>query len=414
MGRHMILHRVYGGLVNLWVDGVHGPNHVPVTELVGSAIEMLVNAGNDPVLKPRIGTQTNNWMEALCKVLGPMPFEYTCSTRLNVIVRPECGFSKIYSAPESISSIGYTALGAEATTIQDQIVYVCKEFGGHHLVEVAEAIAKELVNIIFLAYGRTSFLAVSMSHWSLSSAIGLPPTPVALGLGIHSDSIGAWNAMYAQHMYLGVKADALLAMAFAYASQDQIMGQIGVARMAHHSVWADESLMTWGRGCLDYFLAYSGTTQSPATFQFLELDTEGIDNPFASFWLNFHVALAVQCIHNSSHRPVEPEYQLPSDMADHPWWDCSTYQTFWSANTSIAKPTNISMDLNYGGAAVFRLAFPEKARIEMSEDAAPEIRTKVVAAGDMCGTVPTVQEMRPGADCFIGLCQRHLHCAGQC
>jgi len=124
------------------------------------------------------------------------------------------------------------------------------------------------------------------------------------------------------------------------------------------------------------------------------------DFPMADAMLNWRVAIVASCIEDARLRPTDPKYLLPENLREHPYWDCSTFPTYWSfKNTSVE---GAAMDMQYGGAAVYRLAMPRSAVISVAADADPRVRTKVLAAGDGKLHKAEVRELRPGESARFG------------
>ncbi|OLP76538.1 hypothetical protein AK812_SmicGene43516 [Symbiodinium microadriaticum] len=96
----------------------------------------------------------------------------------------------------------------------------------------------------------------------------------------------------------------------------------------------------------------------------------------------------------AAHRPSEARYLMPPNLRDRPFWDCTSFPTYWSGNGTAVNAT--PMELHYGGAAIYRLAMLPSASIGVSKDDADwQVRTKILAAGTN-GQPAEIRELRPG------------------
>merc|ERR1719469_850868 len=70
---------------------------------------------------------------------------------------------------------------------------------------------------------------------------------------------------------------------------------------------------------------------------------------------------------------------------------------------------DITTDIYYGGAAIYRIAMVHNVDITLPADASPKIRTKVMAAGDTCSNDAQVQELAAGGTVsFASECARDV------
>ena len=134
-------------------------------------------------------------------------------------------------------------------------------------------------------------------------------------------------------------------------------------------------------------------------FRPVMLSASGLNSSFGTVLLDYRVALAAQCILAATNRPLEARYSLPDDLVDRPYWDCTSFPTFWASETS--RVDDVSAGIAFGGAAIWRLASPQAAKITVSSEANPDVRTKVLAAGDGMGQPAKVIELRPGGSMVL-------------
>ena len=161
---------------------------------------------------------------------------------------------------------------------------------------------------------------------------------------------------------------------------------------------------TWGRATFEYFVSQGldGGRLNAETkpFRPVNLSASNFNSSFGTVLLDYRVALATQCIVDASRRPTEARYRLPEYLADRPYWDCTSFPIVWSTETSRVE--NMASRMAFGGAAIWRLASPQGAKISVSPSANPEIRTKILAAGDDAGLPAQVIELRPGESAVLG------------
>ena len=95
---------------------------------------------------------------------------------------------------------------------------------------------------------------------------------------------------------------------------------------------------TWGHAVFEYFLSEGlnggrvGNVAKP--FRPVMLNVSDLNSSFATMLLDYRVALAAQCILAATNRPLVARYSLPGDLADRPYWDCTSIPTFWASETS--------------------------------------------------------------------------------
>jgi len=389
--RSFTLRAVVAQHINVWLEQGTTEEHADVSK---KAARIFANEFDIPELRPAPGSKS--WMEHECKVMGSMPFMYTCSDRINILVQ-ECRMANAWVRQSDYLRNFPDPATNQSVTNHDIIFYMCKELidANPNPYAAANTFAHELAHVIQGGFGF-SFNAMTEggATWLEGSLLGMPPRPMVYAWGFRD-----WNRINAAHFYANTKGlnsrkfYQIHAMLLTYLSQDALLGDAATSALQNYQTFEDANV-PWGRMAYDYFLGQLGSGR-PSDFATVRMDIEDTRNAFANALLDFRVALASQCITDASRRPTEPRYLMPQRLRDQPFWDCSSYPTFWSAGGSAVR--NASADIAYGGAAVFRLAAPRGATISLAADADPQVRTKVLAAGTgPGGVVAEVRELGRG------------------
>jgi len=379
--RSFTLRAVVAQHINVWLEQGTTEEHADVSK---KAARIFANEFDIPELRPAPGSKS--WMEHECKVMGSMPFMYTCSDRINILVQ-ECRMANAWVRQSDYLRNFPDPATNQSVTNHDIIFYMCKELidANPNPYAAANTFAHELAHVIQGGFGF-SFNAMTEggATWLEGSLLGMPPRPMVYAWGFRD-----WNRINAAHFYANTKElnsrkfYQIHAMFLTYLSQDSLLGDAATSALQNYQTFEDGNV-PWGRMAYDYFLGQLGSGR-PSDFATVRMDTEDTQNAFASALLDFRVALASQCITDAARRPTEPRYLMPQRLRDQPFWDCSSYPTFWSSSSSAVR--NASADISYGGAAVFRLAAPSGATVSLAADADPQVRTKVLAAGTGPGGV---------------------------
>ncbi|CAK9008753.1 unnamed protein product, partial [Durusdinium trenchii] len=130
--------------INVWVEENSTELH---RDVALKAAEIYSNALGTEELKPTPDTQS--WMEQECKVMGQMPFMYSCSNRINVLVQ-SCGFDNAF-VMSSDYLVNYPApVNNKSNNNNDIIFYLCQELvdGNPNPYAVANTFAHELAHVI--------------------------------------------------------------------------------------------------------------------------------------------------------------------------------------------------------------------------------------------------------------------------
>jgi hypothetical protein len=379
-----------GKHINVWLEEGSTSQHQSVAI---KAAQIYANVENVEELKPT--SETESWMDQECKVFGAMPFMFTCSDRINILVQ-QCGIENAWVMPRDFLVNYPKPENNESSPNSDIVFYMC-----HELIDetpnpysAATTFAHELAHVIQGGFGE-SFIPITEggAAWLEGDLLHLPPRPIAFGWGFND-----WNKILAAHLYASTRPQnarkfyQIHAYLLTYLSQKELLGESATSNMQNYKTFESET-EPWGRGIFDYFVSALGKGE-PSTFSPVSLNSSDLFHPFGTVLLDYRVAIASQCIAEASRRPTETRYLMPEHLRDYPSWDCSTFPVSWSASES--GKAEGSKDIYYGGAAIFRLAKPQGATITISKDADPEIRTKVLAAGDSAGNQAEVRELRPG------------------
>merc|ERR1719182_717780 len=85
--KNFTLQRVVGGNINVWSEPTVTEADVNV---VVAGANVYTNTYNITELRPEpLNPESTSWMAHMCNVLGQMPFMYTCSSRVNVLIIDE-------------------------------------------------------------------------------------------------------------------------------------------------------------------------------------------------------------------------------------------------------------------------------------------------------------------------------------
>jgi len=382
------LRAVVAGFVNVWV-----PQGLPkaTSERIMQAMEVYANANDSPSLRP--DAESSSWVERACNVFGQLPFMYTCSPHINAVWL-ECGEVNAAVFPFDLwGTFPPTTPDAnEPFPNRDNTFYMCLELFGYHRGNpyfLGMVAAHETAHVIQLGFGMaTQAMTEGAATWLESDLISQPARPLYWLGGVPD-----WNYIQASNIYTSRfgKFYQFHSILLTYLAQEGVLGLEHTAALQLHRVF-DE--VPFGRGVYDYYLGQAGKP-TPKKFVPIELDLKSTSFPLAEALLNWRVAIAASCIEEPDRRPKEPRYLLPKRLQDHPWWDCSTLITFRaSERNSVENVDAIRMD--YGGAAIYRLASPANASISLAVDADALVRTKILAAGDGAHQCAEVKELRPG------------------
>jgi len=374
--------------INVWVEENSTELH---RDVALKAAEIYSNALGTEELKPTPDTQS--WMEQECKVMGQMPFMYSCSNRINVLVQ-SCGFDNAF-VMSSDYLVNYPApVNNKSNNNNDIIFYLCQELvdGNPNPYAVANTFAHELAHVIQGGFGSSSGVMMEGgATWLEGNLLNLAPRPMIYAWGFRD-----WNRINAAHIYAQSKKTnarkfyQIHAMLLTYLSQEALLGDRGSSALQNYETFS-EDLAPFGRRTYDYFLQFVGKDQ-PGAFDPLELEVNSVEHPFGEVLLNFRVALAAQCINEASKRPTEPRYWMPENLRDRPFWDCTSFPTFGPTEGAAQHE---GLELHYGGAGIYRLALAADATVQVDPSADWQLRTKVLAAGHAGGPAE-VRELRPG------------------
>jgi len=391
MGRRseFTLEDLVAGHINVWAE--EGSTDLQ-RDVAVKAAEIYANVHNVDELKPAAGSAS--WMEHECKVMGEMPFMYTCSNRINVLLQ-RCGFDNAFVMAHDFLVNFPGPVNNKSSTNADIIFYLCQELVdvNPNPYHVANTFAHELAHVIQGGFGTsTTVMMEGGATWLEGSLLNLAPRPMVYAWGFRD-----WNRINAAHIYAQTKRKnarkfyQIHAMLLTYLSQAELLGDFGASALQNYQVFSSE-LLPFGRNTYDYYFHYVGQSQ-PQSLETLHMDVSTVRNPFSEVMLNFRVAIAAQCIVEAAHRPSEARYLMPPKLRDRPFWDCTSFPTYWSGNGTAVNAT--PMELHYGGAAIYRLAMMPSASIGVSKDADWQVRTKILAAGTS-GQPAEIRELRPG------------------
>lgn len=384
------LEDVVADQINVWLEENSTDVH---RDVAVKAAEIYTNALGAVELKPT--EDTASWMEQECKVMGQMPFMYSCSNKINVLVQ-KCGFDNAFVMSNDYL-VNYPApVNNKSEPNNDIIFYLCTEMvdGNPNPYALANTFAHELAHVIQGGFGHSSGVMMEGgATWLEGNLLNLAPRPMIFAWGFRD-----WNRINAAHIYAETKQTnarkfyqihAMLLL-LTYLSQDELLGDQGSSALQNYETF-NQDITPFGRRTYDYFLQFVGKDR-PKSFAPRVLEVNSVEHPFGEVLLNFRVALASQCIVDPSKRPSDPRYLMPENLRDRPFWDCTSFPTF---SPEVGSASHEGMNLHYGGAAMYRLALPRDATIRMDPKADWQVRTKVLAAGTGSGPAE-VRELRPG------------------
>eukprot|EP00445_Apocalathium_hangoei_P022769 CAMPEP_0203913052 /NCGR_PEP_ID=MMETSP0359-20131031/54073_1 /ASSEMBLY_ACC=CAM_ASM_000338 /TAXON_ID=268821 /ORGANISM="Scrippsiella Hangoei, Strain SHTV-5" /LENGTH=1072 /DNA_ID=CAMNT_0050839095 /DNA_START=44 /DNA_END=3260 /DNA_ORIENTATION=+ len=385
------LKAVVGGLINVWLEAGATDLHEDVSI---KAANIYTNQYDIGELKPAPGS--NSWMEHECKIMGSMPFMYTCSNRVNILVQ-KCGVENAWvMQSDYLRNFPGPATKTSPSNF-DIVFYMCQDLidANPNPYAAATTFAHELAHVIQGGFGFSfNTMTEGGATWLEGPLLNLPPRPMVYAWGFRD-----WNRINAAHIYANThelnsrKFYQIHSMFLTYLSQPELLGEHSTSALQNYQTF-ESSNTPFGRTAYDYFLTYLGKPR-PDSFTPVTIDVQDTHNAFATALLDYRVAIASQCIVNAKLRPSEARYLMPEHLRERPYWDCSSYPTYWS--TSQASVDGAKADIHYGGAAVFRLAMPEGATVSLAADADTKIRTKVLASGSASSDHKAeVRELTPG------------------
>eukprot|EP00929_Paragymnodinium_shiwhaense_P086892 TRINITY_DN47275_c0_g1_i1.p1 TRINITY_DN47275_c0_g1~~TRINITY_DN47275_c0_g1_i1.p1 ORF type:complete len:1163 (-),score=184.09 TRINITY_DN47275_c0_g1_i1:181-3669(-) len=394
--RNSTLGAVVGDLINVWWEDDLDDLHKRISV---KAAELITNRWNIEELKP--SSSSNSWLEHECKMMGSMPFVYTCSNRINILVQRCNGEHAWVMTGDFLQNFPNPA-HKDSVTNHDQVFYMCKELIARkpNPYSIAITYSHELAHVIQGGFGFSFQVMTEGSATFLEgNVLNLPPRPMT-----YANGFSDWNKINAAHIYGNTqeansgKFYQITGLFLTYLAQDGLLGMPGTISLQNYRTFETRHI-PWGRGAYNYFLQYLGQAV-PKEFETYEIDPESINHGFADALLDFRVALAASCILDDKRAPTEAKYRLPAERMAHPYWDCTSFKT-WRAckgdeDYCSSEVREAATDVHYGGAAIYRIAFAENLTVSVSEDADWRIRTKVLAAGNSSGGPAEVKELRPG------------------
>ncbi|CAJ1358221.1 unnamed protein product [Effrenium voratum] len=372
--------------INVWLEENSTQQHKDVAV---RAAQIYSNVFQVPELMPE---GSKSWMEQECKVMGQMPFMYSCSNRINVLVM-QCGFDNAFVTSSDYLVNYPQPVNNGSKTNADIIFYLCQELVDRNpnAYQVANTFAHELAHVIQGGFGSSSMVMMEGgATWLEGDLLHLAPRPMTYAWGFRD-----WNRINAAHFYAQSRVTnarkfyQIHAMLLTYLSQAELLGDAGASALQNYETFGS-TMSPFGRNTYDYYFQHVGKPK-PKVFKELQLDVKSVENPFGEVLLNFRVAWAVQCLPEDL-RPKDPRYTMPKQLRNRPFWDCTSFPSFW-ANEGSAE--HKGFPLHYGGAGIYRLASATNGTVALDEDADWQVRTKVLAAGT--GSEPAeVRELRPG------------------
>lgn len=379
------------GYINVWLENGSSQLHEDVSV---KAAKIYTNQYNIEELRPSSGSES--WMYHECKVMGSMPFMYTCSNRINILVQ-KCNVENAWVMQSDYLRNFPGPATKDSPSNHDIVFYMCHELldRNPNPYAAANTFAHELAHVIQGGFGYSfNTMTEGGATWLEGPLLDLAPRPMVYAWGFRD-----WNNINSAHFHANTrtlnsrKFYQIHGMFLTYLSQPELLGDHATSALQNYQTF-DPAHHPFGRGSYDYFLQ-NVRRPVPIKFETVQLDVKTTQNSFASTLLDFRVAIASQCIVDAAIRPTAAKYLMPPHLRDRPFWDCTSYRTFWSADSTSAE--NISSEIHYGGAAVFRLAMVGSAIVSLNKDADPKIRTKVLAAGvPSTGSPAEVVELAPG------------------
>eukprot|EP00929_Paragymnodinium_shiwhaense_P117468 TRINITY_DN8807_c0_g1_i4.p1 TRINITY_DN8807_c0_g1~~TRINITY_DN8807_c0_g1_i4.p1 ORF type:complete len:1098 (+),score=150.86 TRINITY_DN8807_c0_g1_i4:88-3381(+) len=390
--REFTLEAVVAEHINIWLE--EETTTEQHKDIAIKAARIYTNEYNIPELRPAEGV--NSWMEQECKVMGSMPFMYTCSNRIQILVQ-QCNKVNAWVMQSDYLQNFPGPANNMSNTNHDIVFYMCKELidSNPNPYAAATTFAHELAHVIQGGFGFSfGCMTEGGATWLEGPLLNLPPRPIVYAWGFRD-----WNHINAAHLYAtsvplnSRKFYQIHAMFLTYLSQPALLGNHGASALQNYQTFARPNV-PWGRMAYDYFFRNLGEKQ-PNAFATVDLDINNLDNAFANALLDYRVAIISECISEERLKPKEARYSMPKSLHGRPYWDCTSFPVYWSAEQSAVEEAGTS--LHYGGAAFYRLATPENPTVFVQADADPNVRTKVLAAGstDLIHQA-TVVELAPG------------------
>merc|ERR1719203_632296 len=104
------------------------------------------------MLKP--SADSDSWLTHECWVFGTLPFMYTCSSRINVIVM-RCNFDNAFVQPSAIRSRYPGPQTSESSTNEDINFYYCTDSfeSDPNPYSAANTFAHEMAHVIQAGFG---------------------------------------------------------------------------------------------------------------------------------------------------------------------------------------------------------------------------------------------------------------------
>ncbi|CAE7621910.1 fcp1 [Symbiodinium sp. CCMP2592] len=254
--------------INVWAE--EGSTDLQ-RDVAVKAAEIYANVHNVDELKPAAGSAS--WMEHECKVMGEMPFMYTCSNRINVLLQ-RCGFDNAFVMAHDFLVNFPGPVNNKSSTNADIIFYLCQELVdvNPNPYHVANTFAHELAHVIQGGFGTsTTVMMEGGATWLEGSLLNLAPRPMVYAWGFRD-----WNRINAAHIYAQTKRKnarkfyQIHAMLLTYLSQAELLGDFGASALQNYQVFSSE-LLPFGRNTYDYYFHYVGQSQ-PQSLETLHMD----------------------------------------------------------------------------------------------------------------------------------------------
>jgi hypothetical protein len=240
-------------LINIWAEASSTQAQIDRATQAG---EILTNLQQDPAYVPNGVFGTQSWLEEECLAQGILPFDYTCSNRVNVLVL-ECGFVNAFvSFGDSQENFPYPADGTTSNN-NDIIFYMCQEYldVNPNPFGVGNTFAHELDHVIQGGFGQAAQVVTEGGATYLESQVlGLPFRPLVYAYGFPD-----WNDLLAAHLYEAGGPEDRPARKFyqlhqaflTYLSQPGVLGQ-DLTTDIHSFRWFQGQ--PYGREIFEYFM----------------------------------------------------------------------------------------------------------------------------------------------------------------
>jgi hypothetical protein len=394
--RNSTLGAVLGDLINVWFEDSVSEQHI--TDTIKAAA-IITNYYDIPELRTPDGSRS--WLEHECSTLGSMPFQYTCSNRINVMVQ-QCGIENAWVMTGDYLQNFPNPAHEKSVSNHDILFYLCHEFVTSQGNPYAGAVifAHELAHVIQGGFGFSyTVMTEGSATWLEGALLGLSPRPLLM----YAYRFKSWDDVMSAHFYANYIGTGyqIHSMFLTYLAQESLLGVSRTAAMTMYRVYESRHV-PWGRGVYDYYLQFLGK-ETPDKLSIVDMDTTTTEFPLANVLLNFWVAMAAQCIGDPNFWPTEAEYLMPPKQRTQPYWDCTSFRTWWACGPSGGSkrcdpyPDNAFREMHYGGAAIFRIAYPDDLTISMASEGDPFVRTKVLVVGSAStGQKTEVRELRLG------------------